>query len=376
MAGRQDERFSQKSFSWLSQQAQADAAFMSRCIELARKGEGRVSPNPLVGAVIVKNGKIIGEGWHEKFGKAHAEVNALRDINAKGATLYVSLEPCSHCGGCKKTPPCVPLVISSGVSRVVIAAEDPNPCVDGCGIAQLRKTGIKVDVGVMKKEAQEQNAAFFKLMRTGRPFILAKLVQSRNGKIGVRGRGKVQLSGKPFDALCQRLRNRCDAILVGANTVINDNPRLTCRMKGGRNPVRIMLDGHLRIPISARVLTNAKKDRVLIFTSEKRDRVKERALGRLGADVIVCGKDNVDLKKLVALLPACGVYSVLVEGGAQTIGSFIRAKLADRLVLAISPKKITGAGAIASPITPAVLRRLKSRKEYRLGQDTVVEGHF
>jgi len=368
---------------------------MRRCIELAAKGEGKVSPNPLVGAVVVKNGRIISEGFHEKFGSPHAEANALRGINAAGATLYVSLEPCSHCGGEKKTPPCAPLVISSGVSRVVIATKDPNPCVDGCGIAQLRAAGIKVDVGVMGKEAQEQNAAFFKCMKTCKPFVLVKLAQSKDGKIGVRGKGKVWLSGRQFDSYCHAMRNRYDAILVGVNTVINDDPQLTCRMKGGRNPVRIILDSRLRIPLSARVLQhraaarclmhfapgqnahrNAKKDCVLIFTTQGRDRAKEKALGRLGASVIVCGKGNVDLKKLVSLLPAYGVYSVLVEGGAQTIGSFIRAKLADRLVLAISPEKIGDARAVSSPITPAVLRSLKGVRKEKMGKDTVIEGKF
>ena len=353
-----------------------DSFFIRRCIKLAAKGEGKVSPNPLVGAVVVKNGRIISEGFHEKFGGSHAEANALRGINAAGATLYVSLEPCSHCGGCKKTPPCAPLVISSGVSRVVIATKDPNPCVDGCGISQLREAGIKVDVSVMGKEAQEQNASFFKYMKTCKPFILVKLAQSRDGKIGVRGAGKVWLSGKQFDSYCHAMRNRYDAILVGVNTVINDDPRLTCRMNGGRNPIRIILDSRLRIPLSSRVLHNAKKESVLIFTTQGRDRAREKALGRLGANVLVCGKGKVDLKKLVSLLPAYGVYSVLVEGGAQTIESFIRAKLADRLVLAISPKKIGDARAVSSPITPAVLRSLEGAKKEKMGKDLVISGQF
>ncbi len=370
-----------------------DSFFMRRCLSLAAKGEGKVSPNPLVGAAVVRNGKIIGEGHHKEFGSAHAEVDAFADAEKRfaaraaskraslsrpcdGATLYVSLEPCSHCGGCKKTPPCAPLVISSGVSRVVIATKDPNPCVSGEGIAQLRAAGIRVDVGILQSEAQGQNAPFFKFMRTGKPFILAKLAQSKNGKIGIQGKGKVQISGKQFDAYCHLLRNRYDAILVGANTVLADNPRLTCRMKGGRNPVRIILDSNLRIPLSSRVLHNAKKGRVLIFTTEKRGRAKEKALCKLGAEVILCGKTKVDLKRLAALLPAYGIFSVLVEGGAQTIDSFIRAKLADRLVLAISPKEISGANAVASPITPAMLRRLKGAKRERMGGDQVMSGKF
>lgn len=345
-------------------------------MSLAAKGEGKVSPNPLVGAVVVKNGKIISEGWHKEFGSAHAEANALKGINATGATLYVSLEPCSHCGGCKKTPPCAPLVISSGISRVVIATKDPNPCVDGCGIKQLRDAGIKVDTGVLGREAQEQNEPFFKFMRTGKPFFLVKLAQSKNGKIGIRGKGKVQISGKPFDKYCHLLRNRYDGILVGANTVLSDNPRLTCCMRGGRNPVRIILDSNLRIPLSSRVLHNAERERVLIFTTERRDMAKEKALGKLGAEVTVCGKKEVNLKKLALLLPAHGIYSVLVEGGAQTISSLIKAKLADRLVLAIPRKKIADARAVPSPITPAVLRSLIGVRKEKMGKDRVIKGKF
>ena len=358
--------------SWSRQ----DKKFMTRCLSLAKKGEGSVSPNPLVGCVVVKNGKIISEGFHEKFGGLHAEANALRGIGAKGATLYVTLEPCPHCGGCKKTPPCVPLLINAGVSRVVIAAEDPNPCVDGCGIAQLRSAGIRVDVGLLAKEAERQNGAFFKFMRTGKPFLLAKMAQSANGKIGIRGKGKVRISGKAFDSHCHQLRNRCDAILVGINTVLEDDPRLTCRMEGGRNPARIVLDSRLRIPLAARVLRNAKKERVLIFTSGKRCRAKEKALRKMGVQVMVCGRREVDAKKMASLLPSLGIYSLLIEGGAKTIGLFLKAGLLDGLVLAASPKKIDGGNAVASPITPGILRSLKGVRRERMGADTVIEGRF
>src|SRR3989344_3644428 len=244
-----------------------DEKFMSRALLLAAKGEGKVSPNPLVGAVLVKNGKIIGEGYHEFFGGPHAEVNAIKDAEKKGAsirgsTLYISLEPCSHSGGLKKTPPCVPLSIKSGIKRVVIAAEDKNPEVKG--IEQLKFAGIKVKSGILAQEAEEQNESFLKYISTGKPFVALKMVQSANGKIGIKGKGKVWLSGREFDAYSHRLRNRYDAILVGINTVLADDPQLTCRMKGGRNPVRIIMDSHLRTPLNAKVLHNAANERVII----------------------------------------------------------------------------------------------------------------
>lgn len=356
--------------------ARQDIFFMRRCLALAKKGEGRVSPNPLVGCVIVKGGKIIGKGFHGKFGGPHAEVNALRGINAKGATLYVSLEPCSHSCAGKKTPPCAPLLIKSGVKRAVIAAADPNPCVDGCGIAELRSAGIRVETGLLADEAERQNEAFFKFMRTGKPFFLAKMAQSANGKIGIRGKGRVWLSGKKFDSYCHQLRNRYDAILVGINTVLADNPRLTCRMEGGRNPARIVLDSRLRIPLSARVLERAKKERVLVFTSEKRDGEKEKALRKMGAQVIVCGRREADAGKMASLMPSLGICSVLVEGGAKAVGSLLKAGMLDGLVLAASPRKIEGKNAVASPIAPGILRRLKEVRREKMGADMVIEGRF
>jgi len=354
---------------------------MRQCLKLAQKGEGRVSPNPLVGALVVKGGKIIGRGFHEKFGCPHAEANAFSDARRrghgiKGATIYVSLEPCSHTGHGKKTPPCAQLLARSGVSRVVIACPDPNPRVDGRGISLLKKALVKVEVGLLRKEAEEQNGAFIKHIRTGRPFFLVKLAQSANGKIGVAGKSRVWLSSRKFDSYCHLLRNRYDGILVGINTVLADDPKLTCRMKGGRNPARIILDSNLSIPLTARVLSNSKKESVLIFTAEKRGRAKQKALAKLGAKVIVCGKSRVDLKKLASLLPSYGVYSVLVEGGAQTVASFARAKLADWLVLAISPKRIADARAIPSPFTPAALRSLTGVSRKKMGQDRVIEGRI
>ena len=351
-----------------------DRKFMSRCLELARRGEGKVSPNPVVGAVIAKNGKIIGEGWHERFGRPHAEANALRGIDARGATLYVSLEPCSHSGKGKKTPPCVPLIIRKGIARVAIGALDRNPRVRG--MEQLKAAGIRAEAGLLSQEAEEQNEAFFKFISTGRPFVVLKMAQSADGKIGVRGKGIVRISGSRFDARVQRMRNRYDAILVGINTVLEDDPRLTCRMRGGRNPVRIILDSSLRIPLGARALRNAGREKVVVAASKEHDAKKRLALEKKGAVVLVCGRKKASLSRLMGLLPSIGIYSVLIEGGANVAASALREKLVDRLVVCVSRKKIGQRGTVASPISAKVLRMLKKRRKYALGKDTVTEGCF
>lgn len=377
-----------------------DEKFMSRALFLASKGEGKVSPNPLVGAVIVKEGRIIGEGWHEFFGGPHAEVNAIADAESRaasagkgesparssirGATLYISLEPCSHSGGTKKTPPCVPLIIKKGIKRVVIAAEDRNPEVKG--IEQLKFAGIRIKSGILKQEAEEQNEAFFKHISTEKPFVALKLAQSANGVIGCAGKNNVRVSGKEFDDYVQKLRNRYDAILVGINTVLTDNPRLTCRLKGGRNPVRIIMDSHLRTPLNAKVLSSAHKDRVII-ASVGFNFKKEEALKEKGAHVLICGKTQLpsatdvsprklgekeaDLKALIESLPALGIYSVLIEGGAQIAESALKERLVDRLIVAVSPKKISGSGLVPSPISAALLKKLGKRQ---MGKDTVYSG--
>lgn len=342
---------------------------MRRCLLLAQKGEGRVSPNPLVGAAVVRNGKIIGEGFHKKFGGPHAEANALRGVDAAGATLYVSLEPCCKCNPHKKTPACVPLIIKSGVSRVVIAAKDANQHVHGA--QELKAEGLQVEAGLLGDEAKRQNEAYFKAMRKCGPFVIVKMAQSANGKIGIKGKSNVRITGKEFDHYTQRLRNRCDSVLVGINTVLEDDPRLTCRIPGGRNPARIILDSRLRIPMGAKALRNAKRERVIIATSQLKDEAKAKALSTLGATVVVCGKNKASLKVLLKSLPQLGILSVLIEGGASVVRSALAGKLADRAVVAVSLKKITDKGAVSSPFTPSMLQKFEKRD---IGQDTVYEG--
>lgn len=345
---------------------------MGLALSLALKGEGSVSPNPLVGAVLIRGGKVIGKGWHERFGGPHAEVNALRGKDARGATLYVTLEPCSHGGKMKKTPPCVPLVIKSGVKRVVIATKDPNPKVSGKGIRRLREEGVEVKLGVLGEEAQEQNGAFFKFMKTGKPFVCLKMAISADGKIGVLGKGNVRISGRQFDGYSQRLRNSYDAILVGINTVLRDDPRLTCRMKGGRNPVRIVLDSKLRLPLSAKVLHNARLEKVIIATSQKYDRKNAEKLLGLGVKIIVCGKNEANLGQLLDALPSVGIISVLIEGGAGVAEAALGKELVDRMIVAKSEKRLVDSDAVSAP--KRLLALLPKRGGERMGTDIVFEG--
>ncbi|MCX8175128.1 MAG: bifunctional diaminohydroxyphosphoribosylaminopyrimidine deaminase/5-amino-6-(5-phosphoribosylamino)uracil reductase RibD [Candidatus Micrarchaeota archaeon] len=353
-----------------------DARFMSRALKLARRGEGRVSPNPLVGAVLVKQGRVIGEGWHRFFGGAHAEANAIADAKERGnspagATLFVTLEPCSHQWLGKKTPPCVPLIIREKIRRVVIAAEDRNPHIRG--IERLKFAGIQVKTGVLKGEAERQNEAFFKYASTGKAFVTLKLAQSSNGFIGISGKGRVKISGREFDRHVQHLRNSHDAVLVGANTVLSDNPRLTCRLRGGRNPVRIVLDSQLRVPLSAKVLRNAHRERVIIATSLRAPKERQERLKMKGASILFCGKERASLRALVESLPSLGIYSLLVEGGAQTAKSALKEGLVDRLTVAVSPKRISAKNAVRSPIGAGILKKLEKSK---MGRDTVYSGRL
>ena len=351
--------------------SKSDRKFMKRALLLAAKGEGRVSPNPLVGAVVVKKGRIIGEGYHEKFGGPHAEANALRGIDAAGATMYVTLEPCCPCVPKKKTPACTPLIVRSGVTRVVIGARDIHPNV--CGIEELRASGIRVEEGLLEEESKRLNEPFIWRLKTGRAFSVAKMAQSLNGRIGIRGKARVWLSGKEFDKFAQVMRSRYDAILVGINTVLEDDPALTCRIKGGRNPARIILDSALRVPLGAKALKNAKREKVIVVSGKGGTRGKAAALRKMGVQVLPLGNGRVSIKKLLYLLPKLGINSVIIEGGAKVTGSALAEGAVDKAVVAVSRKKILGRGAVASPFTKKTIQGLSRRK---MGKDTVYEGYL
>lgn len=320
-----------------------DQAFMQRALDLARNGEGTVNPNPLVGAVVVKNGAIIGEGYHKVFGGPHAEVFALEEAGekARGATLYVTLEPCSHFG---KTPPCTQRVIEAGIARVVIAVKDPNPLIHGKGIASFHNAGIDVKEGVLEEPARRLNEVFFKFITARLPFVQLKLAMSLDGKIATRTRDAKWISSKESQVEAHRLRRRFASILVGVNTVIADDPQLTVRHVQGKDPIRIVLDGHGRIPTEARLLH--QEGRTIIATASMKKK-KEKALLDLGAEVWrVGGTENVDVRVLLETLANEEIDSVLVEGGGETAASFLEADLVDKVSFFIAPLILGGREAI------------------------------
>lgn len=316
-----------------------DEKWMERALGLARKGEGWTAPNPMVGAVIVKDGQIVGEGFHQKAGTPHAEVHALamaRD-QAKGAAVYVTLEPCCHYG---RTPPCTEALIRAGVAKVVVAMEDPNPKVAGGGIRQLREAGIEVVTGVLEREAQVLNEVFVKHVTLHRPFLALKSAVTLDGKTASRTGSSQWITGKEARELAHKLRHRYDAILVGIGTVLADNPQLTTRIPGLKNPLRVVIDSSLRVPLDARVL-DTKTGPTWVFTAQGNSPQAE-SLREKGVDVIPCpgpgGK--VDLDAVIQILYEKGITGVLIEGGAEITGAFFDRQLADKFYIFVAPKLI------------------------------------
>lgn len=323
---------------------QFDQIRMLECLALAEKGAGYVSPNPMVGAVVVKNGEVVGRGYHRRFGGPHAEVYAIRQggNKNKGATLYVNLEPCCHYG---KTPPCTDLIVRSGIKRVVIGMSDPNPLVHGKSIRILRSRGIRVDVGILKEECRKVNETFIKYITTGLPFVTVKIAQTLDGKIAdVRGKSR-WITNEYSRAIVHALRARYDAVLVGANTVTNDNPRLTVRFVKGRNPTRIVLDGSLTVSPHAGIFNDKHRSRTILFTSENSAVRKTARLNRISQKgvrvIVVKGKRNLlNIHTVLRILARHSISSVLIEGGATTYGQFVRTGAVDKYVVFIAPKSI------------------------------------
>jgi len=339
----------------MKRQNLVDREYMQRCFELAARGRARVSPNPMVGCVIVRDGRIVGEGFHERFGGAHAEANALRQAGgrARGSTVYVNLEPCSHYG---KTPPCVHALLKAGVKRVVASTRDPNPVISGRGLAMLRRAGLKVNVGVLGSEAEKLNEHFYAFMRTGMPFVGIKIAQTLDGCIAdERGRSKwITSEGARREA--HRMRAEYDAVLVGTDTIIKDNPKLSVRKVTGRNPVRVVLDPQLRCPAWSNVF-NTKLARTVIIGSQQAVRVMRKKVTELvERDVQVLGveaKPDFDLRSVLQALGALGISSVLVEGGRTTTSGFLKARLARKLHCFVAPK-IFGGGLHAFALKPGL----------------------
>ncbi len=327
-----------------------DIYYMKRAIKLARKGEGRTSPNPLVGAVLVKDGRIIGEGYHRYYGGNHAEVEAINSAkeSVKGATIYVNLEPCSHYG---KTPPCALMLIEKGVIRVVIGMTDPNPKVAGEGIKILEDSGIEVVVGILEKEAKDLNEVFIKYITKGIPFIYLKYAMTLDGKIASITGDSKWISNDKSRQEVHKLRNRVGSIMVGINTVITDDPSLTTRINDngikGENPIRIIVDSNCRIPATAKVLEIESEIKTIVAVKKDADQLRIEAIEKTGAEVLVVDEKDgrVDLKSLTKLLGNRGIDSILIEGGAELIYSALENELVDKVQVYIAPKIIGGCNA-------------------------------
>jgi len=315
--------------------------FMRIALEEAAKGLGRTSPNPVVGAVLVKGGRIIARGYHKKAGTAHAEVVALEaaGARARGADLYSTLEPCDHYG---RTPPCSMAIIEAGVRRVICGSADPNPKVSGKGVARMRRAGLKVVTGVLQEEADQLNRPFFKAIRTGLPWVTLKAAATLDGKLATATGDSRWVTGEKARAWVHRLRDSVDVILVGANTVRHDDPKLTTRLPGGggKDPLRVVVDSHLRLSPGYTVFTQKSPARTIVATLEDPEGRKARRFLAQGVEVwqVREKKGRVDLKAVLRRLNKEGLNHVLVEGGAQMYGSFLRERLADELVLFLAPK--------------------------------------
>jgi diaminohydroxyphosphoribosylaminopyrimidine deaminase/5-amino-6-(5-phosphoribosylamino)uracil reductase len=335
----------------------------------------------MVGAVIVKNNRIIGEGYHQLFGGSHAEINAIDSASESitGATLYVSLEPCTHFG---KTPPCCERVISHKPARVVIGTTDPNPLVSGKGIESLKRHGIETTVGILKNECIQLNERFFKFMQTGVPFVTLKFAQTLDGRIATALGHSRWISSAPSLRFAHRLRSAHDAVLIGVNTLLHDNPELTVRLVRGRNPLRVIVDSTLRIPMDAQVLKNQNAAKTIIATTAKADPNKITLLKNTGIETLIIGKNTdhrVDLKKLFIELGKRNISSVLVEGGSAIITSMLKERLPDRIVIVVAPKIVgKGIDAVGDLNIQSMDESMKLtyRKIRRLGNDLIIDGRF
>jgi diaminohydroxyphosphoribosylaminopyrimidine deaminase / 5-amino-6-(5-phosphoribosylamino)uracil reductase len=353
-----------------------DERFMRLALALGRRGLGNCWPNPAVGAVIVKDGVILARGWTQPGGRPHAEVEALRRAkkSALGATLYATLEPCSHQG---KSPPCADAIVKAGITRVVSALRDPNPEVAGRGHKRLRANGITVDVGLCAAEARRAHAGHIMRIAHGRPFVTLKLALSADGKVGLARRKPVALTGEAARARVFQMRAMNDAILVGIGTVLADNPWLTCRLPGmeARSPVRVVLDAGLRVPLATAVIATVRETRTFVFASRQASAVAEEILQQKGCKVFrVDDTDGkLDLAEVLKVLAGEGITRLLVEGGPTVAASFVAADLVDAAALIYSEKLIgaDGIDPLEGMALDAINAHLQATGSERLGADTL-----
>jgi len=354
-----------------------DERFMRRALSLARRGLGKTSPNPAVGAVLVRKNRVVGEGWHKRAGGPHAEVFALRGVNARGATLYVTLEPCSTWG---RTPPCTDAIVGAGVKRVVVAARDPNPKHNGRGLKVLQAAGIRVEAGVLAEEAAGMNAGFNKWITSGMSLVIAKAGMSLDGKIATRTGDAKWITGEAARREGHRLRARADAILVGTNTMIRDDPELTVRHGvRGQQPWRVVIDARGRVSRKAKVFRDEQRHRTLVLTTRLAPLAWRRYLLRMGVEAIVLPhkRGRIDLRAALKTLGKRDITSVLVEGGGELLGSLFDERLVDRVALFYAPIVIGGRAAVTAVAGEGVARvgkavRLVGCRWRRVGKDEML----
>ncbi|MFO7818705.1 MAG: bifunctional diaminohydroxyphosphoribosylaminopyrimidine deaminase/5-amino-6-(5-phosphoribosylamino)uracil reductase RibD [Halanaerobacter sp.] len=359
----------------------SDKEYMQRALDLAQQAKGDTSPNPLVGAVIVKDGQIIGQGYHHQAGENHAEINALEDAGGDvvGATMYLNLEPCTHFG---KTPPCSDAVIEAGLDKVVIAMKDPNPKISGAGVKRLRQAGLEVKVGLLEEKAKELNEAFIKYITTDKPFVILKNAITLDGKIATKTGDAKWISGSKSREIVHQLRDQVDAILVGIGTVLSDNPRLTTRLSdGGSDPLRVILDSQLRIPLDANLINQSSEAVTMVVTTKNSDKTKQEKLREQGVEILELGTTRgIDLESLLEKLGEEEITTLLVEGGSEVNASFWEQQLVDKLYYFIAPKIIGGRDAV-SVVGGAGVESVKdgvkivNREIKEVGEDILIVGY-
>ncbi len=357
--------------------------YMKMAIDLALKGKGRTSPNPVVGAVLVKDGEVVGAGYHKMAGMPHAEIEAIRNSGGKaeGADLYVNLEPCSTFG---RTPPCCDALIESGIKRVFVGMKDPNPRVSGKGIEKLKNTGIETVVGILEKKSKQVNEIFAKFITTRKPFVILKSAASLDGKIAVPTGHSKWITGEQARNKVHEIRDEVDAIMVGVNTVIMDDPQLTVRLQGKetKNPLRIVLDSDLKIPENSKVLQVDENTRTILAATDRAPAKKAKRLESKGIKVIYPGEKDgkVNLKALMAALGEMEITSVLVEGGSTINASALRSGIVDKIIFFYAPIIIGGVDSLpmfglegAEKVDDAV--RIEDLEIFRVGEDIMVTGY-
>jgi len=362
---------------------EVDEKYIRRCFQLASKAEGFTNPNPLVGCVIVKEDKIVGEGYHQKAGQPHAEVLALQQAgsNAIGATLYTNLEPCNHYG---KTPPCTESIKKFKIAKVIYSVNDPNPISGGKGIDVLRQDGLEVEGGVLKEEAEELNLPYFKFITKNVPYVTVKIAQSLDGKIATYKGESKWITGKEARSCVQNLRNKIDAIMVGINTVLKDNPYLIPHLDAKskiKQIKRIVLDSKLRLPLNNNVFENIDSFPLFIATTSKVDLERRRLYENKGANIILAGNKKVDVKLLMKELAKREVMHVLVEGGGEVIASCLDADVIDEVFCFIAPKLLGGRDTITSVEGKGIKRldeaiKLEDIEVKRMGEDVLIHGYI